>query len=102
MTVAKHPLLIELQSVTNFSDADFPEFLKLFVPLKIKKGGFVYKAGEIPLYSPFIIKGCLRKYYTTEAGEEKIIYFAEENWFAGEIGAMRTKTPTDMNLQALE
>ncbi len=95
-------LLDELQTVTNFSEKNFPAFLAQFEPFKLKKGDCFYRAGEIPKYIPFILKGCMRKYFINEAGEEQIVYFAEEQWFAGEIQFMRTKTPTDMYLQALE
>src|SRR4051812_35639293 len=95
-------LLKELQSVTEFSEKDFPEFLKLFSPFSVKKNDFFYKAGEIPKYSPFVLKGCLRKYFINEAGEEQTLYFAEESWFAGELDCMKANKPTQMNLQALE
>lgn len=95
-------LLDDLKKYSDFDDKDFTEFLKLFVPAKVKKGDYFYKAGEIPKYSPFIVKGCMRKFFITEEGEEHIVYFAEEGWFAGEVQCMRTNTQTEMYLQALE
>ena len=100
--MSKHLLLQALQEYSNFSDADFPEFLELFEPFELKKGEHFYSAGEIPKYSPFIIKGCMRKYFINNDGEEQIIFFAEEGWFAGEVQCMRTNTKTQMYLQALE
>jgi CRP-like cAMP-binding protein len=44
----------------------------------------------------------MRKYFINNEGEEQIIYFAEEGWFAGELQCMRTNTKTQMYLQALE
>ncbi len=98
----KHILLQTLQKYSDFTEEHFAEFLNLFVPFKIKKNEYFYKAGEIPKYSPFIVKGCMRKFFINENGDEQIIYFAEEGWFAGEIQCMRTKTKTEMYLQALE
>lgn len=95
-------LLKDLQAYSDFSEDDFTEFIKLFVQIKIKKNDFFYQAGQIPKYSPFIVKGCLRKFFINEKGNEQIVYFAEESWFAGEIPCMRTKTKTEMYLQALE
>ncbi len=97
-----HPLLKSLQQYADFKVSDFPDFLKLFVPFSVKKNEYFYKAGEIPRYSPFIVKGCMRKFFINEEGEEQIVYFAEEGWFAGELQCMRTNTKTDMYLQALE
>lgn len=95
-------LLQDLKKYSDFKDEDFSEFLKLFVPFKIKKGDYFYRAGEVPKYSPFIVKGCMRKFFINENGEEQIVFFAEEGWFAGEVQCMRTNTKTEMYLQALE
>lgn len=94
--------LKHLRSYVEVPEADFPEFLRLLVPLKLKKGACFYKAGEIPRYSPFILKGCLRQYILNEKGEEQIILFNEEGNWAGQIGSMRTQTPTNVFLEALE
>lgn len=100
--MTKHPLLATLQAYGDFRDEDFEGFLTKFKLFTLRKGEHFYKAGDIPRYSPFIIKGCMRKYFINDAGEEQIVFFAEENWFAGEIHHMRNKTATNMNLQALE
>lgn len=97
-----HNLLQEIRTVTPMSEVVFEEFVKLFKSFTVKKNEFFYRAGEVPRYSPFIVKGCMRKYFVNDDGEEQIVYFAEEGWFAGEIQCMRTGTKTDMYLQALE
>lgn len=98
----KHLLLQALQEHSTFKDSDLDEFLELFEPFSLKKGEHFYKAGEVPRYSPFIMKGVMRKYFVNNEGEEQIVYFAEEGWFAGEVQCMRTNTKTQMYLQALE
>lgn len=98
----KHILLQQLQQYSDFRDEDFPAFLELFTPFSVRRGEHFYRAGEVPRYSPFIVTGCMRKYFITDDGTEHIVYFAEEGWFAGELQCMRTRTPTEMYLQALE
>jgi len=87
---------------TEFSDKDFAKFLEFCVPFKLKKNDFFYKSGEIPKYSPFILKGCTRQFTINENGDEQIILFVEEGTWAGQIGSMRSKIPTDVCLQATE
>lgn len=101
-TLNTHPLLKSLRSYVDFSEEDFLEFLKLLEPFKLKKNALFYEAGTIPKYSPFILKGCMRQYYITDEGEEKTVQFIEEGTWAGQIGSMRSRTPTNLNLQALE
>jgi CRP-like cAMP-binding protein len=95
-------LLSHLRSYVEFSDEDFQEFLALLVPFHIKKNDLFYRAGEVPQYSPFILKGCTRQYTINEEGEEQIIRFIEEGTWAGQIGSMRSNVPTNVFLQATE
>ncbi|MES2761436.1 MAG: Crp/Fnr family transcriptional regulator [Bacteroidota bacterium] len=86
----------------DFPEEDFNEFSKLLVPFILKKNEIFYRAGEIPKYSPFILKGCVRQYITNENGEEQNILFVEEGTWSGQIGSMRNKVPTNVTMQALE
>lgn len=81
---------------------DFDQFMELVVPLTFKKGELVYRAGEVPRYSPFVLKGCLRQFVVNDEGEEQIILFNEEGNWAGQLGSMRSRVPTNVTLQALE
>ena len=95
-------LLTNLRSYVDVPEEEFRAFLTLLVPLQLKKDEHFYRAGEVPRYSPFILKGCLRQYVVTDNGDEQIILFNEEGNWAGQVGSMRTKTPTNVYLQALE
>lgn len=44
----------------------------------------------------------MRQYIENENGEESIIYFAEERHFIGDLAAMRSKTTSIYNFQAIE
>ena len=94
--------LTHLRSYVDVPESEFKAFLTLLVPLQLKKEEHFYRAGEVPRYSPFILKGCLRQYVVNESGDEHIILFNEEKNWAGQIGSMRTKIPTNVYLQALE
>ena len=91
-----------LRSYVDFPEKDFTEFIKLLVPITLKKHEHFYRAGQVPRYSPFILKGCLRQYVITDEGDEQIILFNEEGNWAGQLGSMRSGEPTNINLQALE
>jgi CRP-like cAMP-binding protein len=95
-------LLKELQSKATFPDADFPAFLDLFEPLLLPKKEHLYREGQIIRQTCFVVKGCLRNYYANEHGDERIIFFAEENWWAGDLVSFLQETQTKLNLQAIE
>lgn len=94
--------LRHLRSYVAFPETDFEEFVKLLVPLTLRKGDYFYRAGEVPRYSPFVLQGCLRQFILDESGRERIILFNEEGNWAGQLGSMRSRTPTNVYLQALE
>ncbi|NCI52114.1 Crp/Fnr family transcriptional regulator [Sediminibacterium roseum] len=91
-----------LRSYVDFPENDFNEFIKLLVPFTIRKNEFCYRAGQVPRYSPFVLKGCLRQYVVNDDGVEQIVLFNEEGNWAGQLGSMRSGVPTNVNLQALE
>ena len=95
-------LLRNFRSYVEFPDDDFAVYLKLLTPFKLKKNELFYRAGEVPKYSPFILKGCVRQYITNEHGDEQTILFTEEGMWSGQIGSMRSRIPTNVNLQAME
>jgi CRP-like cAMP-binding protein len=95
-------LLQGLRLKMDISDEEYRSFHKLFEPRSFIKNEHVFKVGDIAGYVLFIVKGCMRIY--TGNGQEKksTLYFAEEGWWTGDIACMRSATPTELNLQAIE
>jgi CRP-like cAMP-binding protein len=98
-----HSLFLEeIQKRVIVPEGQFEEFMSLWEYRKFKRNEFILKAGEIPKFSIFVLKGCLRQYIVNESGEESIVYFAEERHWIGDLPAMRNKTRSIFNFQALE
>ncbi len=98
----QHLLLKELQSKYGFPDEEFPRLLAFFKEKHFKKNEIMFKAGDVVKHTYFILKGCTRQYYLSPEGAERIIYFAEEGSFCGELNSFLHETPTNLNLQSLE
>ncbi len=94
--------LEEIKKRVNVSQEQLDAFLKLWEFKKFKKNEFILNAGEVPKFSIFVLKGCLRQYIVAESGEESIVYFAEERHFIGDLAALRSKTTSIYNFQAIE
>jgi len=95
-------LLAAVQSKSDFKKEDFPTLLDLFEERTFRKGEMIFNAGDIVRCSYFVLKGCLRLFYVNSEGAERIIYFAIEGWWTGDLMSLLNQTPTTMNLQALE
>lgn len=98
----KHLLLKELQAKHSFPDEDFPKLISFFGHCTFKKNEIMFSAGEIVKQTYFILKGCVRQYYISPAGGERIIYFAKEGNWCGELSSFLHEEPTKLSMQALE
>ncbi len=69
---------------------------------KYLKGQYVVQQGDVCKYSAFVISGCTRTFFVNDDGQEHIVMFSIENWWASEIGSFITQTPSDYNVQCIE
>lgn len=94
--------LEEIQKRITVPEGQYEKFLALWESKEFKRNEFILKAGEVPKFSMFVLKGCMRQYIVNEKGEESIVYFADERHWLGDLAAMRSKVPTTFNYQAIE
>ena len=94
--------LEELQKRVAIPEGEFEKFLALWEFKKFNRTEFILQAGEVPKFSIFVLKGCLRQYIVNENGEESIVYFAEERHFIGDLPSIRSKTISNYQFQAIE
>jgi CRP-like cAMP-binding protein len=94
--------LEELRKRVNVSQEQLMEFLKLWEFKKYKRNEFILRAGEVPGFSIFVLKGCLRQYIVDDKGQESIVYLAEERHWIGDLPAMRNRTVSDFNFRTIE
>ncbi len=67
-----------------------------------RKDQFIVQQGDICRHVNFIIKGCTKAYYLDNDGQEHIVMFSIENWWASDMGSFITQTPADYNVQCIE
>lgn len=69
---------------------------------KYLKGQYLVQQGDISKHENFVVKGCIKIYHIDHEGNEHIITFAVENWWAGDLGSFLTGNPADYNVQCIE
>lgn len=69
---------------------------------KLRKNQYLLQDGDICGFVAFVNDGCLRTYTVDNKGGEHIIYFATENWWAGDRESYLTKNPSLFNIDAVE
>src|SRR5262245_24914838 len=91
-----------LEARASFTDVEL-EFMKaLFVPLTLKSGDYLQRAGEPSRYATFVANGCLRSYVIDAKGKEHIVQFAPETWWLADATSLRTGAPSQYFIDAIE
>lgn len=69
---------------------------------KYLKNQYIVQQGDICNYECYIIKGCTKTFYLDREGQEHIIMFSIEDWWASDMGSFITQSPADFNVQCIE
>lgn len=79
------------------------EILKsLFSHKKFRKHQYILQEGEVSTHDNFVIKGLVRTYRVDKKGQEHILRFSPEEWWAGDLASFLSGTPTSYHIDCLE
>jgi CRP-like cAMP-binding protein len=97
-----HLLSAYVKEKILISDSDM-ELIEASVTLKrLRKGQYLLQEGDICRFVAFVAEGCLRTYTVDLKGQEHIIYFAAENWWAGDRESYTAGIPSSFYIDAVE
>ena len=91
-----------LKTIVHILPEEVEKMMAFAKIVQLKKKNFLFQEGEIDRYVGYVNKGVLRYFFNDENAEEHIIYFAQENWWVGDLNSFYGNVPTPYNLQALE
>ncbi|MGC3945029.1 MAG: Crp/Fnr family transcriptional regulator [Chryseolinea sp.] len=69
---------------------------------KYRKHQYIVQEGDIVDHDYFIVKGLARTYRVDEKGQEHILRFTPEDWWAGDLASLFGKTPSLYNIDCIE
>lgn len=108
-TVIKHhdmePYENILQNIRRFvalTSKEEEAFCSLLRTRKLKRKEFLLREGDICTSEYFVVKGCLREYYTDRKEVEHNLYFATEDSWISDLYSRTQLAPTYCNIVALE
>jgi CRP-like cAMP-binding protein len=73
-----------------------------FVLHEVRKKQHILTEGIICRHYTFVSQGCFRMYGTDDKGYEHNIQFAAEDEWIADIGSFHTRTPSQLNIQAID
>jgi CRP-like cAMP-binding protein len=97
-----HPLIQHIQKITDNPEIADDPILSFFETKTFKKKDFLQEEERRCLWYFFVVKGCLRLYFTDHNGTEQTQQFALENWWITDLNAFRTGQKSTYTIQALE
>lgn len=86
----------------KFNEEELAIFNSLLKEKTVPKKHFLLRAGEVCNFEAFIVKGCMRKYYIDENGQEVIIQFGVENYWMSDIASFAEQVPAMLFIETLE
>ena len=96
------PLLEHINQHISLTNQEVDLLLSKITYRKYLKGQFIVQQGDVCNYECFVLSGCTKTFYMDEEGQEHIVMFAIEDWWASDMGSFITQTPADFNVQCLE
>lgn len=96
------PLLNYINNYIDLTDDEVSFLTSKLTYRKYLKGQYVVQQGDICKYECFILSGCTKTYHVDVEGQEHIIMFSIEDWWASDMGSFITQTPADYNIQCIE
>jgi CRP-like cAMP-binding protein len=86
----------------SLHDAEFKIFTNTLVEKKMSKRELLLKAGEVCNYTAFVNAGCLRTFSSDEEGNEHVIQFSIEDYWAGDLFSYLTGNPSNYHIEATQ
>ncbi|MEX8546437.1 MAG: Crp/Fnr family transcriptional regulator [Mucilaginibacter sp.] len=66
------------------------------------KKTFLLKAGQVCNFEAYLLKGCIKRYYIDQNGDETILQFAVEDWWVSDIASFCQQMPSRFYIETME
>lgn len=87
---------------SDIGSAEFAGLRGTATVRNLRKHQYLLQAGDVWKSVAFVCKGCLRMYGVDEHGEEHILRFSAETWWATDGESYTTGQPSKFHIDALE
>lgn len=95
-------ILRHVSDKIELSPRDQEIFLSLLKPKSFANKTTILDPGDICRNQSFVVDGCLKIFYPDVNGDEHIVKFAIENWWAFDIESFFESTPSYYGIACLE
>ena len=68
---------------------------------KVSKGKYLLRGGEVCRFEGYVVEGCFKISVDDLEGNEKVLYFAAQDWWVMELDSFANQNPSKLDIQAL-
>ncbi|HTH56584.1 MAG TPA: Crp/Fnr family transcriptional regulator [Cyclobacteriaceae bacterium] len=86
----------------SLNEEEIRIFTSLLKLKSLKTGEFLIREGDVCKHESFVTRGCLKAYNEDDDGNEHILDFLIEEWWADDLYSFLTQTPGKTNVRAIE
>lgn len=86
----------------SLTEPELARISSVSVIKKLRRKQYLLQEGDVCRHYAFVCKGCLRIYRLDEKGNEHILKFCIENWWAGDRASLLSGKPSSNFIDALE
>jgi CRP-like cAMP-binding protein len=95
-------IIKNISAIIQLDRNEIEWFTSILETKSFNKKELVLRSGDICQYETYVIKGCLKIFYTDNTGTEHVVKFAIEDWWAFDLQSFVMQTPAFYSIQALE
>ena len=96
------PLISHISQYIELSNGDIDNISAHVSHRRYLKGQYLVQQGDVCKHESFVVRGCLKTFRIDRDGQEHVLRFAIENWWAADLGSFVNQTPANYNVQCLE
>jgi CRP/FNR family transcriptional regulator len=99
----ENALIKNISKYVTLTSEEVLNFESFWTEKTLEKGEYLLRNGDVCRYDNYIVSGLLKAFYiNAENGNEEILYFSIDDWWATDLDSFSRQKASIYNIQALE
>lgn len=99
----KNTLIKNISKHIKLNQEELSRFENFYKEKTLEKGEYLLRNGNVCHYDNYVVSGVLKAFYiNSNNGNEEILFFAIDDWWASDLDSFSKQKPSIYNIQALE
>ncbi|WP_433902695.1 Crp/Fnr family transcriptional regulator [Sphingobacterium puteale] len=101
--MVENTLLKNISKYINLKQDEISAFESFWTEKTLEKGDYLLRNGDTCRYDSYVVSGALKAFYiNADNGNEEILFFATDDWWASDLNSFSKQRPSIYNIQAIE